>query len=143
MNGVLMLSMESGMLLFSQEFQPSFGMSTTCDPFQQSGFLYALYSSAIAQFDSYNKEDGSARVPPLQWYSQGRVLWHFHEHSQCATASGGFGLSTANRRVLVALATSIDVSPRCAQIFAFKLSQVGLSLHFCTLMYMVMSPCTA
>jgi hypothetical protein len=141
MNGVLMLSMESGMLLFSQEIKPSFGLSTPCDPYQQSGFLYALYSSASAQFGSPDKEERSTRNSgssddghdrnshnaSLQWYTQDHVVWYFHEEWQEVQMSAeGAGTGHGRRRILTALSTTGAVSSTSAQAIAVKLSQVSV-----------------
>ena len=149
MNGVLMLSMDSGMLLYSQELQPSFGLSSPCDPFRQSGFLFALYASASAQFappssSSSSSSGGSGgssgtkggpdsarRDPPLQWCTQDRVVWHFHEEQQEEEGEQrvvGGGKAAGARRVLTALSATADLSPASAQAIAAQLAQVSLLL---------------
>lgn len=145
-----MLSMDSGMLLWHAAYSPFFGLSSPCDPYQQSGFLYALYSSASAQFGSQQAdemttaESGRDCLPPLQWYTQDHVVWHFHEVSVCPPQaepnsvrgssskeielSGGNGNGSGSggkaRRVLTALSTSEAVSPATAQDIAAKVAQV-------------------
>ena len=149
MNGVLMLSMESGMLLYSQELRPSFGLSQSCDPYQQSGFLYALYSSASAQFGSEKQKDTTSTTPPchcnvvapLQWFTQDHVVWYFHEMCQCpiqtqhtqtpleqSSDEGNLApvsLPMCTRRVLTALSVSETITSASAQAMAAKLSQVS------------------
>jgi Na+/H+ antiporter NhaB len=46
MNGFLIISLESGMLLHSEEYQLNFGLSSKMEPLQLSSILYALYSLA-------------------------------------------------------------------------------------------------
>jgi hypothetical protein len=137
MNGVLILSMDSGMLLHSQELLPSFGLSSPCDPYQQSGFLYALYSSASAQFGPGGKENdisvpasaSTSALSPLQWFTQGHVVWHFHECNEGKPVGVGVGGGVGGR-ILTALATSDEISAATAQAVAVQLAQVGtLYLH--------------
>lgn len=157
MNGVLMLSMESGMLLFSQEMKPSFGLSTPCDPYQQSGFLYALYSAASAQFGSQSQRQRQRQndnsistapecgchghvLSPLQWYTQDQVVWYFHEvcqslpqpqpqteHGSNSGGGGGF------RRVLTALSAPETLSPASALAVTAVLSQVSCAVELLSL----------
>lgn len=116
------------MVLHYLEIVQSFGLSTLCDPFQQCGFLYALYSSASAQFSS---QERGYTLPSLQWFTQDNVMWHFHEGIRSFADAGlrekGAGECTVNgeQKVLIALSTNVDVSPSTAQRVAAGLSQVG------------------
>ena len=101
MNGVLVLSLENGMLLYYLELEPSFGLSTPCDPYQQGGFLYALYSSASSLFRD---------KPPLEWYTQEHVVWHFHENS--------------DDKILITMSTCDKIATATAQTMMTKIMQV-------------------
>ena len=129
MNGIIIISLENGMLLFSQELEPSFGLSSiNFDPYQQCGFLYALYSSASAQFDDQSsgekqkQRDTNRRVctSALEWFSQEHVMWYFYEEwnapappiplSDPSTISS---TSVKATRILTAVATTADLSHDC------------------------------
>ena len=118
------------MLLFSHEFVKSFGLRTPCDPFQQSGFLYALYSSAAALQGGNSKsscagdtEKGRGVTSALQWHSQGNIQWHFREET-CSDDPESKG--AGNRRILIAMATSCSVSASTAQAISTALSQASI-----------------
>jgi len=50
MNGVIMLSLDSGMLLFSDYYHKSFGLQNEylgIEPMQLSAFLYVVYTNSL------------------------------------------------------------------------------------------------
>jgi hypothetical protein len=149
MNGVLEICLDSGMLLFSHELVPNFGLSgRRGDPHQQGGFLYALYMSSISLMSTALEcVGGEAGVggegEGLQWYSQGDVVWHFLDISSgngsgngsCngsgkgSDAGVGLGPDTSSsrdrsRRILTVISTSRHVSFSSAQAIACKISEV-------------------
>jgi hypothetical protein len=151
MNGVLEICLDSGMLLFSHELVPNFGLSgRRGDPHQQGGFLYALYMSSISLMSTALEcvgGGGEAGVggegEGLQWYSQGDVVWHFLDISSgngsgngsCngsgkgSDAGVGLGPDTSSsrdrsRRILTVISTSRHLSSSSAQAIACKISEV-------------------
>lgn len=126
MNGVVHLSLPSGLLLFSEEFSPHFGLSSPRDPLQQASFLFALFSSASSLLSSsgcFSTKSGKEEdrddkenecVESLQWFTQERVVWYFHKQ----------------KNALTAISVSNEVSYYTAQAIAKDLSHV--LMHFDT-----------
>jgi len=119
------------MLLFSHEVVDSFGLLTPCDPYQQCGFLYALYTSSSA-LDAPCRHESESSVTSststLQWHSQGHIRWHFREEG----VSSGPDVSnteSVNHKILVVISISHHVCPCSAQIIAGNLSKVFLQAN--------------
>eukprot|EP00607_Mallomonas_marina_P011189 CAMPEP_0182424538 /NCGR_PEP_ID=MMETSP1167-20130531/10751_1 /TAXON_ID=2988 /ORGANISM="Mallomonas Sp, Strain CCMP3275" /LENGTH=195 /DNA_ID=CAMNT_0024604423 /DNA_START=281 /DNA_END=868 /DNA_ORIENTATION=+ len=78
MNGLLILSLDSGMLLFSQYFVRNFGLdegSAGADPMQLSGLIFTLYKTAMEIEIPHPNDVGGA----LSFFNQGKCTLHFVE----------------------------------------------------------------
>ena len=74
LQGIIITSLDSGILLFSQEYVKNFGMTENIDAMQQSSTLFALYKMSCSEIDDKDFCKGNLKWIKKVYYHPVRMI---------------------------------------------------------------------